>query len=122
MTDSKVQGCLFYNSTALMKNNVGITDSIKEVLSTKVLVPYLGRTPEQKPSAPTDLKLSGTTLTWVGSGSYYAIYKLEAGSKASLSGTTKERSFILPAKGSYYVTALSAANEESELSEAVVYK
>lgn len=122
LANNKVKGCLFYNSTALMRNNIGITDAIKGVLRNKVLMPYLGRTPEQKPAAPTGLKLDGSKLTWDGNGSYYAIYKLDVGGKkASLSGTTKEKSFTLPAKGSYYVTVLSAANEESELSEVAVY-
>ncbi|MBR5384737.1 MAG: family 10 glycosylhydrolase [Bacteroidales bacterium] len=123
MSDSKVKGSLFYNSTALVNNNVGITDAVKTALRTKVLIPYLGRTPEQKPSAPTSLTLNGSTLTWSGNASYYAIYKLEIGGKtASLTGTTKEKSFTLPAKGTYFVTALTAANEESDLSSEAVYK
>ena len=122
-SDSKVTGCLFYNSTALVANKVGITDAIKGVLRTKALMPYLGRTPEQKPAAPTGLKLGGSTLTWDGNGSYYAVYRLEAGGrKASLSGTTHDKSYTLPAKGTYFVTALSDVNAESELSEEAVYK
>jgi uncharacterized lipoprotein YddW (UPF0748 family) len=121
--NKRVTGSLFYNSSALVKNNVGITDAIQSAFRTKVLFPYLGRTEEQKPAAPTDLKLSGSTLTWSGNGSYYAIYKLESGGKrASLSGTVRDRSYALPAKGTYFVTALSAANAESELSEKAVYQ
>lgn len=118
---SKVSGCLFYNSSSLVKNNIGITDTIKGVLGSKVLIPYLGRTPENKPEAPTGLKVSGSTLTWEGDGSYYAIYKLDpGGKKVSLSGTTKDKSYILPGKGRFFVTSLSRANEESKLSEMAV--
>jgi hypothetical protein len=104
-----------------VKNNIGITDTIKGVLGSKVLIPYLGRTPENKPEAPTGLKVSGSTLTWEGDGSYYAIYKLDpGGKKVSLSGTTKDKSYILPGKGRFFVTSLSRANEESKLSEMAV--
>ena len=121
--NNKVEGCLFYNSTALTKNNVGITDAIKSAFRPKVLPPYLGRTEERKPAAPTGLKLSGAILTWSGSGAYYAVYKLEpGGKKASLVGTAREKSFNLPAKGTFHVTALGADNAESKISEGIVYK
>lgn len=121
--NKKVEGCLFYNSSALVKNKVGITDAIKSVFRPKVLLPYLGRTEEQKPAAPTSLNLNGSTLTWSGTGAYYAVYKLETGGKkASLVGTAREKSYALPAKGTYYVSALSTVNAESKISEGVKYK
>ncbi|MBO6168988.1 MAG: family 10 glycosylhydrolase [Bacteroidales bacterium] len=121
-SNNKVKGCLFYNSTALAANKIGITDAIRAALRVKVLMPYLGRTPEQKPGAPTDLNLSGSTLTWEGHGSYYAVYKLDIGGKrVSLSGTTRDMSYPLASKGTYFVTALDDFNAESELSEKVVY-
>ena len=121
--NSKVKGCLFYNTSSLKKNNVGITDAIKSAFSKKVLIPYLGRTAEQKPAAPTNVKVDGNTLTWSGNAAYYAIYKLDvSGKKASLSGTATTKSFTLPSKGTYYVTALTKANEESDLSSEAVYK
>lgn len=122
-SNAKVVGSLLYNTSALMANKVGITDAVKSVYGTKVLPPYLGRAEEQKPAAPTGLKLNGANLTWSGSAAYYAVYRLEAGGKkVSLSGTTAERSFRLPAKGTYYVTALSRVNAESGLSAAVEYR
>ncbi|MCR5002793.1 MAG: FenI protein, partial [Bacteroidales bacterium] len=113
----------FYNSSALKNNKIGISDAIKTTLRNKVLLPYLGRTAEQKPATPTDIKLNGTTLTWSGNAAYYAIYKLEAGGKkAALLGTTTQKTYTLPTKGTYFISALTAVNEESEISDQIDYK
>lgn len=53
---------------------------------------------------------------------YYAIYKDNGINQiASLVGITKETTFKLNERGTYFITALNKKNAESDLSESVTY-
>lgn len=68
------------------------------------------------------MKVDGSALTWTGAGPMFAIYKLDGTKKkATLVGTTKDKKFSLPSKGTYLVTAISELNSESDASEQVTY-
>lgn len=85
--------------------------------------PYLGRTIAEKPNTPTNVRVSGSNLSWSGvQAAYYAVYKDNGINQiASLIGTTKDTTFKLNEKGAYFVTALNKKNAESDLSESVNY-
>lgn len=122
-SNSKVVGSLLYNTSALMANKIGITDAIKSKFSEKVLVPYLGRDAEEKPGTPSNVKFDGSkSISWtsVADAKYYAIYKLDSSKKkAILDGTSSTTSYELSSAGTYYVSALSNKNAESDASSPV---
>lgn len=98
-------------------------DVIRNVYKTPVLLPYLGRTKAEKPNTPTNVRVSGSNLSWSGvQAAYYAVYKDNGINQiASLIGSTKDTTFKLNEKGTYFVTALDKKNAESDLSESVTY-
>lgn len=111
-----------YSAKSLTENKIGITDAVKGAFGTKTLIPYLLAADEKKPDAPTGVKVDGSALTWTGAGPMFAIYKLDGTKKkAALVGTTKDKKFSLPSKGTYLVTAISELNSESDASEQVTY-
>ena len=120
---SKVEGSVLYSMKNIAENKVGITNAIKEIYKKPTLLPYLGRTDAQLPATPTNVKMSGNTLSWNAAGEvYYAIYKSNGeGKVADFVGTTKETSFKVSAKGTYCVTALNKVNAESKISELIIY-
>jgi uncharacterized lipoprotein YddW (UPF0748 family) len=120
----KVQGSLLYSAHYLTDNRIGITDVLAEIYSHRVLPPYLGRTPAETIAAPSSVSISGGTLSWsaVSGSSQYAVYQSNGnGQVATLIGTTESTGYTLPAKGSYFVTALLANYAESEPSGVVAY-
>lgn len=120
----KVKGSVLYSAKYLTENRVGITDAIKEIYNKRVLLPYLGRTKAELPATPVRLKLNGDNLSWstVEGAVSYAIYKDNGKEQtATLIDTTKDVSFRLSAKGTYFVTAIGKDNAESDLSELVTY-
>lgn len=120
---SKVNGSVLYSIKNIVANKVGIGTAIKEIYKKKTVIPYLGRTEAELPSAPANVKANGATLSWSAvPGAYYAVYKSNGDGKlATFVGTTRETSFKLPGKGTYCVTALDKVNAESVISELVVY-
>ncbi len=122
--NSKVKGSVLYSAKDLTENRVGITDAIKGLYAKPVLPPYLGRDKASQPSAPSQLAVSGATLSWraVSGAAYYAVYRSNGdGAEADLVGTAEETSFALPGKGTYFVTALTSRHAESPVSEKVTY-
>ena len=118
----RVEGALLYSAKSLTENKIGITDAVKGAFGTKTLIPYLLAADEKKPDAPTGVKVDGSALTWTGAGPMFAVYKLDGTKKkAALVGTTKDKKFSLPSKGTYLVTAISELNSESDASEQVTY-
>lgn len=118
----RVEGALLYSAKSLTENKIGITDAVKGAFGTKTLIPYLLAADERKPDAPTGVKVDGSALTWTGAGPMFAVYKLDGTKKkATLVGTTKDKKFSLPSKGTYLVTAISELNSESDASEQVTY-
>lgn len=122
-TKSKVKGSVLYSAKYLVENKVGIANAVKEIYKKPALPPYLGRTAAQLPSTPTNVKLNGNALSWsTVENAYYGVYKSNGTGKiADLVGITKESSFKLAAKGTYFVTALNKHNAESKISEPITY-
>lgn len=122
-TKPKVKGSVLYSVKYLVENKVRIMDVIRNVYKTPVLLPYLGRTKAEKPNTPTNVRVSGSNLSWSGvQAAYYAVYKDNGINQiASLIGSTKDTTFKLNEKGTYFVTALDKKNAESDLSESVTY-
>lgn len=122
-TKSKVKGSVLYSAKYLVENKVGITTAIKEIYKKPVLPPYLGRTSAQLPATPANVKVVGSNMSWSAvADAYYAVYQsMGVGQTAVLIGITKDRSYKLPEKGTYFVTALNKHHAESEISELVVY-
>ena len=122
-TKSKVKGSVLYSVKYMVENKVGIMNVIKNVYKTPVLLPYLGRSVTEKPNTPTNIQINGSNISWNGvQDAYYAIYKDNGINQiASLVGTTKETTFKLNERGTYFVTALNKKNAESDLSESVTY-
>lgn len=120
---SKVEGSVLYSAKYLVENKVGITNAIKDIYKKPVLLPFLGRAATQLPATPANARISGSNLAWNAvADAYYAVYKSNgAGQTADLMGTTKDLSFKLPSKGTYFVTALNKHNAESEISNLVIY-
>lgn len=120
---SKVKGSVLYSVKYLVENKVGIANAVKEVYKKAVLLPYLGRKAAQLPIAPANVRLNGSSLSWDAvSNASYAVYKSNGdGKEADLAGTTKETSFTLSAKGTYFVTALNKQHAESAISAPVTY-
>lgn len=120
---SKVKGSVLYSAKYLVENKVGIANAIKEIYKKPTLLPYLGRAAAQVPATPTNVKLSGNSLSWGAvDNASYAVYKSNGdGKEADLIGTTKEASFKLSAKGTYFITALNTRHAESAVSVLVTY-
>lgn len=117
-----VEGTLLYSAKTLVENKIGITGTIKSAFGSKTLLPYLLAADEKKPDAPTGVKVDGSSMTWSGSAQTFAVYKLDSSKKkATLVGTTKDKKFSLPSKGTYLVTAINELNSESDASEQVTY-
>ena len=122
-TKSKVKGSVLYSVKYMVENKVGIMNVIRNVYKTPVLLPYLGRSVTEKPNTPTNIQINGSNISWNGvQDAYYAIYKDNGINQiASLVGITKETTFKLNERGTYFVTALNKKNAESDLSESVTY-
>lgn len=122
-TKSKVKGSVLYSVKYMVDNKAGIMNVIKDVYKDPVLLPYLGRTAAEKPNSPTNVRLNGSSLSWSGvQAAYYAVYRSNGTDKvATLAGITKETTFQLKEKGTYFVTALNKKNAESDLSNSVTY-
>lgn len=119
-----VQGSVLYNANSLKSNKVDILSVIDQYYAHPALIPFLGKYTPTLPSAPSNLKLSGATLTWSAiSDAYYAIYLYNSTLKrATLMSVTQEPTCTLPQKGTYYVTAVNKKdNAESALSQSVTY-
>ncbi len=95
----------------------------------KILIPETEELADdgKAPSAPTNVTISGNTLSWnappEGDVIGYHIYSAsEPGDEAQLVGSTKEREFTLPAKDlAYFVQAVDYFGQQSELSEGAVH-
>ncbi|MCP3895002.1 MAG: FenI protein, partial [Bacteroides sp.] len=122
-TKEKVKGSVLYSAKYLVENNIEIMSALKEIYRTPVLLPYLGRSAATIPASPTNIRINGTNLSWEEvKDTYYAVYKHNGNNQvASLVGTTKERTFKLTEKGTYFVTAVNKNNAESEESSFISY-
>lgn len=119
----KVKGSILYSAKYLVDNKVGIMNAIKDIYKTPVIPPYLGRTDAVLPATPANVAVNGDNLSWSEvSNAHYAIYRDNGiGEVATLVGTSDNAVFKLTAKGTYFVTAISKNNAESETSKLVTY-
>ncbi len=122
-TKEKVQGSLLYSAKYLFENKVGITDALKNIYSNKVLMPYLGRSQQELPPSPKNIRIEGSKLIWDKvEGTKYALYKDNGnGEIATLIKIVTTPEYILKDNGKYFTTAISSVNSESEPSKVVTY-
>lgn len=123
-TKPKVKGSVLYSARNLVQNKVNIMDVIKNVYANPAVLPYVGKSTPVLPSAPDNVRVSGTQLQWDAvSGAYYAVYRSNGNGKvATVISVTRETSVELPEKGTYFVTAVNSKNNaESTLSNLVEY-
>lgn len=116
---NKVCGSVLYSAHYMVDNPVDIMAVIKEVYADPTFPPYIGRPAVEKPTAPANVTVSGTNLSWsaVASAEKYAIYKSNGnGVKAQMVAVTASTSFALPGEGEYFVTAIGEYNIESDIS------
>ncbi|MEG0456136.1 MAG: UDP binding domain-containing protein, partial [Bacteroides sp.] len=118
-----VNGFELYSLEEIIEKKIEIMSALKEIYRTPVLPPYLGRSAATIPASPTNIRINGTNLSWEEvKDTYYAVYKHNGNNQvASLVGTTKERTFKLTEKGTYFVTAVNKNNAESEESSSISY-
>jgi hypothetical protein len=120
---SNVVGGIFYNTSALIANKMGIVSVIESQYASPAIPPVFGKSTVTL-AAPTGVSQSSGTLSWtaVGAATHYAVYKSNGDKKvATLMGTTTALSYKLPSSGTFFVTALNKANAESSYSELVTY-
>jgi len=119
---SNVVGAVFYNTSALIADKMGIVSVIRNHYKNPAIPPVFGKS-SIVPSKPTDLKSNSFNLSWtaVVNAERYAIYRSNGDKKvASLAGFSTTPSYNVSSKGTYFVTALDAANAESPYSNLVI--
>lgn len=122
--DRNVIGSCLYSAVWLMKNPVGINDTIAAHCPTLKLAPYLGQGEELKPAAPACVTLDGNILSWQPvDGCYYAIYQ----SNQAVDNNTPQATLIaitystavslagVSPSATFYVTAVRKGNNAESL-------
>ena len=120
-----VSGSFLFNATVFNENKINILSRLAQVYGDRALIPFMGRATADAPAAVTDLRADGRTLSWqaVPGAAYYAVYRVTPTStdvkvyNAKVAGTSSTAAFTVPAAGSYAVSALSADNQESALTQ-----
>lgn len=119
--NSKIQGGVFYNSTAMKLNRKNVLEVMDKYYPKSALIPFMGRKTEEDPQKPT-LSLSGGKLLWnaQADGFRYAVYSIK-NKTATLEAITTETSFDLSRSGSYCVSAVNKDNNEGKYSDIIMY-
>jgi len=120
-------GCFFFRMKHL--ENLEIQNLLKSKYRYKSVLPPMGKTIVPEPLAPV-LSVSGTQLNWmvVSGAAKYVVYELEKDNKsentflAHVVELNYDRKFTGFTGKSYFVTALSSENAESEKSAIVTIK
>lgn len=123
-TNNTVRGSVLYSANSLKKNSADVLSVIDRFYAKPAVIPFLGKYQATPPSAPTNLTISGSRLSWGDvNGAYYAVYLSNGTDKtATLMAVTANTSFTLPQRGTYFVTAVNKSdNAESQLSKGVTY-
>lgn len=118
-------GSAIYSSRDILANRIGITTKLAELYSKDVLMPSAGREVAALPITPTNVKLSGSQLTWTTSGSNirYAVYYFsDLKSEGVLAAVTSAGSFVASKSGYYCVTAVNVDHVESKPSVSIEKK
>ncbi len=115
--NDKVSGSAIYSIRDVIANRIGITDKLKTLYAKEVLMPFFGREVATKPTTPTNVKITGSQLSWTTTGSnvrtavYYFSTKTAEGELLTI--TTDSKADITK-NGFYCVTALNQDHVESK--------
>lgn len=122
--DKRVKGNAQYSAKYLLMNKVRVRDAFKQLYPTPALRPVLGKVVGSAPAVPNNVQLSQGKINWEGDGAYYAVYYQADGARELLlEEVTREKEYQpREKKGTYYVTALSSNDFESQLSSGVQQK
>jgi len=115
-------GSGMYSMNSILENKIGITNTLKELYSNDVLMPFAGREVADKPPVPSNLKLTGNELSWTGSGSNirFAVYYFSSlTAEGELVGVTTSNKLTVTKIGHYAVTALNVDHLESKPSNTI---
>jgi len=118
-------GSAMYSMKSIIENKIDITNTLKELYSKDVLMPFVGREVAAAPAVPSSLKLTGNELSWTGSGSNirFAVYYFNSlTAEGELVGVTTSNKFNVTKNGHYVVTALNVDHVESKASTPVEKK
>jgi len=121
---SNVVGGVFYNSSSVFANPLGISDVIKGYYSNAILPPCV-KNGASVPDVPSNVKLSGTELTWnpVDGASGYVVYRSKGDRKTAESiSLVKGTEYRLERDGVYFITAYSDLYAQSSYSELILFK
>lgn len=122
--NKKVVGNLMYSAQYLLQNKVGVTDKLAELYRNPGVPPFLGRSILPDPPDPSEVKISGSTLSWgappdVRSVVYYFPDLEEEGVVYTI---TRDQEVRLDEKGYYSVSILDEENKESDPSQAKEFR
>ena len=123
-SNPKVHGSILYNTSSFAANRGGAIDMLKSTYFKNPAVrPVFGRKTEADPVVPQNVTLTGATLGWSAPPELTSVvYLTPAGaSQSQVVAITKEHSYTVSAKGSYFVTTCNRNNVESEKSLEVTY-
>jgi uncharacterized lipoprotein YddW (UPF0748 family) len=118
-------GSAIYSARDIISNRIGITDVLANLYAKDVLMPFAGREVAAAPSVPSNLKLTGSELSWTGSGSNirFAVYYFSSlTTEGELVGVTTSNKLNVTKNGYYAVTALNVDHVESKASNTVEKK
>src|SRR5690606_37205325 len=75
----KVVGSVMYSARDVYYNRIGITDKLEELYDHEAIIPFAGRKIAPEPPTPSNVTISGSTLSWTatGSGIRSAVYHFE---------------------------------------------
>lgn len=122
--ESKIQGGVFYNSTAFKANRGGILEVLDKYYANPALIPFMGRKTLPDPDKVSSLSVNSNSLSWNtvnGTDIRYAVYRIR-NNKAQIEAIVTDTSFELTRSGDYCVSAVNAENNEGAYSDIVTYK
>ena len=118
-------GSSIYSARDILANRIGITDKLAELYAKDVLMPFAGREVAAAPIVPSNLKLTGSELSWTGSGSNirFAVYYFSSlTAEGELIAVTTSNKMTVSKNGHYVVTAINVDHLESKASNTVEKK
>lgn len=118
-------GSAIYSARDIIANRIGITNVLADLYAKNVLMPFAGREVAAAPAVPKNLTLSGSELSWTGSGSNirYAVYYFSSlTAEGELLGVTTSTKMDVTKNGHYVVTAVNTDHVESDASNTVEKK
>jgi len=123
-SNQKVHGSILYNTSSFAANRGGVIDMLTtKYFKNPAVRPAFGRKTESEPAVPAQVRLTGTTLSWTAAaGLTSVVYLIPSGTTtAQVAAITKEASYTVAVRGTYFVTTFNRNNVESEKSTEVTY-